>query len=177
MLAYRYDLNVFNAPKTIADACMGTEGPVYSSGSFKFASRTVVYGRGGVASSKIIQTNRGYSFINSVAIPTLFERTNATLQTDQGPVPYSSKVYVHRALPEISGTGTVNISIGGANSTAQTPTYGAVCPVTISTDTPWVTTQQNEVRTVAVKVESNDATYGWNLTALNYQATVVEDAF
>jgi len=177
MLAYRYDLNVFNAPKTIADACMGTEGPVYSSGSFKFASRTVVYGRGGVSSSKIIQTNRGYSFINSAPIPTLFERTNATLQTDQGPVPYSSKVYVHRALPEISGTGTVNISIGGANSTAQTPTYGAVCPVTISTDTPWVTTQQNEVRTVAVKVESNDATYGWNLTALNYQATVVEDAF
>jgi len=28
-----------------------------------------------------------------------------------------------------------------------------------------------------VKVESNDATNTWNLTALNWQATIVEDAF
>jgi hypothetical protein len=71
----------------------------------------------------------------------------------------------------------MNITVGGANSTAQTPTYGQTGVVSIATDTPWVTTQQNNVRTVSVKVESNDATDTWNLTALNWQATVVEDAF
>jgi hypothetical protein len=107
----------------------------------------------------------------------LFERNNITLQTPNGPVPYSSKVYVHRLLPEIAGTGAVNISVGGSNSTAQPAVYGETEVVSIVTDNPWVTTQQNTVRTVSVKVESNDATDAWNLTALNWQATVTEDAF
>jgi hypothetical protein len=47
----------------------------------------------------------------------------------------------------------------------------------IVTDNPWVTTQQNAVRTVSLKVESNDATDTWNATAMNWQATIVEDAF
>jgi hypothetical protein len=80
-------------------------------------------------------------------------------------------------LPEIAGTGTVDITVGGANSTAQTPIYGATGVTSISTDTPWVTTQQNNVRTISIKVESNDATNAWNLTAMNFQATVTEDAF
>jgi hypothetical protein len=92
-------------------------------------------------------------------------------------VPYSSKVYVHRILPEIAGTGNINITVGGANSTAQTPTYGQTAYVGVITDNPWVTTQQNTVRTVSVKVQSNDATDTWNLTALNWQAAVTEDAF
>jgi len=80
-------------------------------------------------------------------------------------------------LPEISGSGTINITTGGSNSTAQAPTYGQTGKVAVVTDNPWVTTQQNNVRTVSVKVESNDATDTWNLTAINWQATVVEDAF
>jgi hypothetical protein len=146
------------------------------SGAFKYASRTVVYAQGNTASSKPIQTNRTNAFRGS-AIPTLFERTNLVLQTEQGPVPYSSKVYVHRMLPEIAGSGSVEITVGGANSTQQTPVYGASGTVDIDTNNPWVTTQQNAVRTVSVKVESNDATDAWNMTALNWQATVVEDAF
>jgi hypothetical protein len=177
MLSYRYDLKIWNAPKDIANACMGTEAPVYTSGAFKYASRTVSYAQGGTASSKVIQTGQGNSFINSAPIPTLFERTNVTLQTEEGPVPYSSKVYVHRILPEIAGTGNINITVGGANSTAQTPTYGQTAYVGVITDNPWVTTQQNTVRTVSVKVQSNDATDTWNLTALNWQAAVTEDAF
>ena len=177
MLSYRYDLQIWNAPKDIEDACMGAEGPQFISGSFKKASRVVTYARGGVASQKLIQTNIGNSFINSAAIPALFERTNVVLQSDRGPVPYSSKVYTHRLLPEISGTGGINIAVGGANSTAQTPTYGQTGTTEIDTNSPWVTTQQNAVRTVSVKVESNDATNTWNLTALNWQATIVEDAF
>ena len=176
MLSYRYDLQIWNAPKDIANACMGAEAPIFTGGVFKLASRTVTYAPAG-ASSKLIQTNIGNSFINSAAIPTLFERNNMVLQGSQGPVPYSSKIYIHRVLPEIAGTGTIDITLGGANSTAQPATYGQTGRVSIVTDNPWVTTQQNNVRTVSVKVESNDATDAWNLTALNWQATVVEDAF
>ena len=177
MLSWRYDLQIWNAPKDIAYACNACESPKLVGGSFKFASRTVTYGRGGVASSKLIQTGVGNSFINSQPIPALFERQNMVLQTAEGPVPYSSKVYVHRALPEIAGTGKIDITVGGANSTAQAPTYGQTGVVSVVTDNPWVTTQQNSVRTISVKVQSNDATDTWNLTAMNWQATIVEDAF
>jgi len=177
MLSWRYDLQVWNAPKDVANACNGCEAPKYISGAFKYASRTVSYLTGGATNQKIIQTGIGNSFINSGAINCLFQRDNIVLQTDKGPVPYSSKVYTHRLLPEVSGSGTMNITVGGANSTAQTPTYGQTGVVSIATDTPWVTTQQNNVRTISVKVASNDATDTWNLTALNWQATVVEDAF
>lgn len=177
MLSWRYDLQIWNAPKDIADACNACEAPKLVSGNFKFASRTVVYGRGGVDSSKLVQTGVGNSFINSQPIPATFERQNMVLQTAEGAVPYSCKVYVHRLLPEIAGTGTVDITVGGANSTAQAPTYGQTGTVSIVTDNPWVTTQQNNVRTISVKVQSNDATNAWNMTAMNWQATIVEDAF
>lgn len=177
MLSYRYDLQLWNAPKDIEDACMGTEAPKVVSGSFNFASRTVTYARGDVAGSKLIQTNVGNSFINNTAIPAKFERTNLQMATADGPIPYSSKIYVHRLLPEVSGSGTISVTIGGANSTAQTAIYGQTGVTNVATDTPWVTTQQNNFRTVAVKVESNDATDTWNLTAINWQASNVEDAF
>jgi hypothetical protein len=177
MLSYRYDLSVWNAPKDIANACMGTEGPKFTGGAFKLASRVVTYARGGVSSQKLVQTAIGNSFINSGAINAQFERTNISLQTQDGPVPYSSKVYIHRLLPEIAGSGNISITVGGANSTAQTPIYGDAGVTAVNTDSPWVTTQQNTVRTVSVKFGSNDATDTWNMTALNWQATVTEDAF
>ena len=180
MLSWRYDLQVWNAPKDIANACMGTEGPRWIDSSpdyFNFSSRAVVYARGGVSNSKLIETAIGNSFINSGAIDAQFERTNISLQTESGPVPYSSKVYVHRILPEIAGTGKIDITVGGANSTAQAAIYGQTGVTNIDTDTPWVTTQQNTFRTVAVKFGSNDATNTWKVSALNLQATVVEDAF
>ena len=177
MLSYRYDLQIWNAPKDIQNACMGTEGPKVVSGAFNLASRTVAYARGDTASQKLIQTNVGNSFVGGAAIPCLFERTNLLMQTEKGPVPFSSKVYTHRLLPEIAGTGKIDITVGGANSTAQAATYGQTGVTDIVTNTPWVTTQQNNFRTVAVKVGSNDATDTWKLTALNWQATVVEDSF
>lgn len=176
MLSYRYDLQIWNAPKTIQNACMGTEGPKVVSGAFNLASRATVYARSDASGLKIRQTADGNSFAGA-SIPCKFERTNLEMQTEKGIVPFSSKVYVHRLLPEISGTGGIDITVGGANSTAQLPVYGQTGTTLIDTDTPWVTTQQNAVRTVAVKVESNDATNHWNMTALNWQATVVEDAF
>jgi hypothetical protein len=176
MLSYRYDLQIWNAPKDIHNACMGTEGPKVVGGQFKLASRTVTYARGDVADSKLIQTAVGNSSLGA-AIPALFERNNLLMQTENGTVPFSSKVYVHRLMPEISGSGSINITVGGANSTAQSPTYGQTGTTQIDTNTPWVTTQQNAVRTVSVKIESNDATDTWNTTAMNWQATIVEDAF
>jgi hypothetical protein len=176
MLSYRYDLKIWNAPRDVDSACMGTEGPVYEDGAFTYASRTVSYARGGMAGMPPIQTNVTNGF-SGAPIPALFERNNVTLQTDDGPVPYSSKVYVHRLLPEIAGSGNINITVGGSNSTAQDATYGQTAQVAVVTDNPWVTTQQNTVRTVSVKVESNDATDSWNLTALNWQAALTEDAF
>jgi hypothetical protein len=179
MLSYRYDLQVWNAPKDIQNACMGTEGPRWVDSSpdyFNLSSRAVVYAKGGVSSSRLIETSIGNSFSGS-AIDSQFERTNIALQTDKGPVPYSSKVYVHRVLPEIAGTGSINITVGGANSTAQPTTYGQTGNVIINTDNPWVTTQQNTFRTVALKFGSNDATDTWKVSALNLQATVTEDAF
>jgi hypothetical protein len=158
---------------------MGTEGPRWVDSSpdyYNLSSRAVVYARG-ISSSKLIETNIGNSFIESAAIDSQFERTNVTLQTSNGPVPYSNKVYVHRLLPEIAGTGKINISVGGANSTAQTPVYGEVGVTSIDTNTPWVPTQQNSVRTVSIKFGSNDATDTWKVSAMNWQATVTEDAF
>lgn len=178
MLSWRYDLKLWNAPKDIQNACMGTESPRWTSSttSFKLASRCVTYAKGGTTSSKLIETAITNAFVGS-AIDSQFERTNINLQTDEGPVPYSSKVYVHRVLPEISGTGTINITVGGANSTAQAASYGQTGITDISTDTPWVTTQQNTFRTISIKFGSNDATYTWNMTAMNWQATISEDAF
>jgi hypothetical protein len=179
MLSYRYDLQIWNAPKDIANAVMGTEGPRWIDSSpdyYNLSSRAVVYARS-LANSKLIETNTGNSFINSGAIDSEFVRNNISLQTEKGPVPYSSKVYVHRMLPEMAGTGKINVTVGGANSTQQTPTYGQTASVIIDTDNPWVTTQQNAVRTISIKFGSNDATDTWKVSAMNWQATVVEDAF
>jgi len=177
MLSYRYDLQIWNAPKTIQNACMGTESPKVVSGAFNLASRTTVYARGDSTAQKLIQTAVGNSFINNTAIPCKFERNNMVMSTEKGQVPFSSKIYAHRLLPEIAGSGKIDITVGGANSTAQAATYGQTGTTIIDTDTPWVTTQQNAVRTLSVKVESNDATDHWNMTAMNWQATLVEDAF
>jgi hypothetical protein len=179
MLSYRYDLQIWNAPKDIANAVMGTEGPRWVDSStdyFNLSSRAVVYARA-LANSKLIETNIGNSFINTGAIDAEFVRNNISLQTEKGPVPYSSKVYVHRMLPEMAGTGKIDVTVGGANSTQQTPIYGQTASVIIDTDNPWVTTQQNSVRTISIKFGSNDATDTWKVSAMNWQATVVEDAF
>lgn len=176
MISYRYDLQVWNAPKDIQNAAHGVEAPIYNGTTFNLGSRTVVYAQGSTSSSQIVQTNITNGFCGNT-INCYFERTNIAMVTPDGPVPYSSKVYIHRLLPEMSGTGTINITIGGANSTAQTPTYGQTGTVSIATDTPWVTTQQNNVRTVALKFGTNDAANTWHVSAMNYQGTITEDAF
>ena len=183
MLSYRYDLRVWNCPKTINNSAMAVEAPVYSGGSFNLASRCTVYapntGAGGL---QLVQTGIGTSFSGN-AISSLFERDNLTLLDEQGnPITFPHRLYVHMLFPEISTTTPANnpaitITVGGANSTAQTPIFGDPETVQIVTDNPWVTTTQNDVRTVALKISSSDATNTWNLTALTFLSNVIEDQF
>ena len=177
MLSYRYDLDIWNAPKDIQNACMATEGPKVVSGSFKLSSRTVVYAKGEVANSKLIQTGVGNSFAGA-AIDAEFERNNMPLvMADGSSVPYSSLVYVHRTLPEVSGTGKLNLTIGGSNAVGRAPDYGQEGVMDIDTDYPWMTTEQQSSRSISMKFGTNDATDTWNVTAMNLQSTVTEDAF
>ena len=177
MISWRYDINVWNPPRDVQNACSATEAPLYTGSAFNLASRNVSYAKGSSPSSKIVETGTGTSF-DGQPIPTLFQRDNMFFTDPKGnPVPYSSSVYVHRVLPEIAGTGTIDVTIGSAKSTAQTPIYGDKVTMSVVTDTPWVTTTQNKGRTVSMKVESNNATDAWNITAMNFQTTVAEDAF
>jgi hypothetical protein len=187
MLSYRYDLKVWNPPKTINNSAMAVEAPVYSGGTtggtFNLSSRCVVYapntGAGGL---QLVQTGQGTSFSGN-AIQTLFERDNMTLLDPEGnPISYPHKLYVHRLFPEVSTTNPsvnplISITLGGASSVGQTPVFGETETVFVITDNPWVTTQQNDVRTVALKIASNDATSAWNLNAMTFLSTIVEDAF
>ena len=176
MLSWRYDLNVWNAPKDVQNSCMGTEGPIYQSNSFNLASRTIVYAQGSSTNSQLIQTGVTNAFSGN-SIHAVFERTNIQLQTADGPVPFLSKTYLHRMAPEVSGSGLLTVTVGGSNSVAAPATYGQAQTMNITSSTPWVPTNQNRNTLPALKVESNDATDTWNITAMNWQAKIVEDSF
>ena len=176
MLSWRYDLQVWNPPKDVQNSCMGAEGPIYQSGAFNLASRTIVYAQGSLNNSQLIQTGIGNGF-NGNPIHAVFERTNIQLQTADGPVPFLSKSYLHRMAPEVSGTGLLTVTVGGSDSVAAPTTYGQAQTMSIVSSTPWVPTNQNKATLPALKIESNDSTDTWNVTAMNWQAKIVEDSF
>jgi len=183
MISYRYDLKVWNAPKNINNSAMAIEAPVLVSGSFNLANRCTVYAPNtGAGSLQLVQTGQGTSFSGN-AISSLFQRDNMTLLDGEGnPISYPHKLYVHRLFPEVSTNTpsvnpTISITLGGASSVGQPPVFGETETVKVITDNPWVTTQQNDVRTVALKVASNDATSTWNMTAMTFLSTIVEDSF
>ena len=88
MLSYRYDVDIWNAPKSIQNAVYATEAPVGS-----LASRYVIYAKGGVSNSRLVQTNRGTSFSGG-PINAYFERTHIRLPQQS----YTDLVTVHRTL-------------------------------------------------------------------------------
>jgi hypothetical protein len=118
----------------------------------------------------LIQKDIGTSFINSAPIPTLFERDNISFGQ-----PYSNKVQVHRILPEVVGTGTVNITVGGADSVGANITYRPTVEMAIDTNNPWVQIDQNDQRVVSVKIETNSNVNSYTMTAINWQNTIIED--
>jgi hypothetical protein len=168
MLAYRYDLDVWQPPRQMSNATMSTEGPVWTGSQFNLASRTMVYSQF-KSNVQLVQKDQGTSFLGNT-IPTTFRRDNITFGQ-----PYSAKVQVHRVLPEIYGTGNVNITVGGASSVAQAPAFKPTVDYEISTDNPWVQINQNDSRVVTLEVQSNSAVNSWQMTAANWQVTKVED--
>jgi hypothetical protein len=169
MLAYRYDLDAWQAPRAVTNATQATEAPRVISGNLNLATRGVVYSsyNSGV---QLVQKDIGTSFLGNTTINTLFQRNNISYGQ-----PYSASVLVHRVLPEIYGTGNINITIGGADSVDSTPVYKPTQTVAIDTTNPWVQIDQNEARVVTMQISSNSAVNSWQMTAANWQVTVVQD--
>lgn len=170
MLAYRYDLDIWQTPRTITLGTSATEAPNWTGTQFNLASRDVVYGtyQGNVA---LVQKDIGTSLISGDSkIYSMFQRDNISFGQ-----PYSASVQVHRVLPELYGTGNVQITVGGANSVGSNSSYKPTETVAIQTENPWVQINQNEARVTSIKVTANSAVDSWQMSAANWQVTVVQD--
>jgi hypothetical protein len=201
MLSYRYDIDCWNAPRDVSSATFSCESPIwiYDDALAEWrdnqGSRTVVYARG-VAESKIIQKDQGFSFIDDAPITSLFRRDNIKLLKD-----YSGKLMVHRILPEVvnlgalpftgddelpidpatsTNKGNLTITIEGANSVGSAPT--AKTPVTIPVDAngaaganPWAQINQNAFRVNTIELGNTSANDVWMCSAVTWQVTQVED--
>jgi hypothetical protein len=181
MLSYRYDLNIFNAPREVTSASHACESPRWTGNTYNNASRGIVYARGqntttiplpGYSNLPLVQKDIGTTFLNNQPIEAQFRRDNIMLARD-----YTQQVLLHRVLPEVVGTGNINITVGGALSVGQTPTLQTSVEMPISTANPWIQTIQNNYRVVTVEASSdNTTTNQWQLTALSWQVTPVEDS-
>ena len=169
MLGYRYDLKVWNPPRDISSASHAVESPIWTGNVANLATRTIVYSEAS-GNVQLVQKDQTTSFLGNAAIPTLFQRNNISFGQ-----PYSASVQVHRVLPEVYGTGNIDITIGGANSVGSNPTYKPTQTMAIVTDDPWVQIDQNEARVITIKVQSNSAVDTWSMSAANWQVTVVQD--
>lgn len=188
MLSYRYDLDVFNAPRDIDDGSHACEAPVYeefpdSSLGFNPASRTVVYSRG-IAASQLVQKDRGHEFVSNtanVAISSEFNRDNIHLLPN-----YSEQLLVHRILPEVNNldekglptvsTGTITIQVGGADSVGQVPTYKPAVTIDINTSNPWTQINQNVYRLNSIRISNTSDTDTWICPGITWQFTPTQDS-
>jgi len=173
MISYRYDLDIWNPPKDVERAVEATEAPVYTANVPNIASRTIVYARGGGASSNaqpLVQTGIGNAFVGNTTIDCEFRRDNINFSQ-----PYSAKVQIHRVLPMVTGTGNLTVTVGGSNSMGQTATFKPAVNMPIDTDNPWIQVNQNDVRVTSIKFGSNNATDTWEVTQAEWQITVVEE--
>jgi len=169
MLSYRYDLNIWNPPRQVTRATMACESPFWTDNVANLANRTIVYSSyaGNVA---LAQKDVGTSFLGNTAISSLFQRNNISFGQD-----YSASIQVHRVYPEIYGTGNISITVGGADSVANTATYQTTVNVPIQTNNPWAQINQNEARITSVQFAANSNVNTWQLTAANWQITKVQD--
>lgn len=174
MLGYRYDLDIWNPPREVNSACMGGEAPYYNTttNTFNIANRGVVY-LPATSSTFVVQKDVGNGFFNgtsSTNINSYFQRDNINFGE-----PYSNKVQTHRVLPEVNGTGTITISVGGSLSAGQVPQLKTTSTIAINTDYPWIQPNQNSWRMTSMRAGSNDSTGTWIITQANWQVTIVED--
>lgn len=191
MLAYRYDIDCWNAPRDVSSATMGCEAPIYTEnppGTWQanLGSRTVVYAQG-VLNSKIVQKDVGYAKANGSAITSRFRRDNIKMIKD-----YSGKLMVHRILPEavnigatpfsssdeisiIPSLGNISVTIEGANSVGQQPITKASQSMALNTDNPWIQMDQNAHRVNSIELGNTSSTDIWMCNATTWQFTQVED--
>ena len=168
MISYRYDLQIWNPPRSVNQATQAVESPGWTGNVANLASRTVVYSSaaGNVA---LVQKDIGTSFLGN-SISSLFERNNISFGQD-----YSASIQVHRVYPEVYGTGNITVQVGGSNAVGNAAVYNANVVMPIQTDNPWVQITQNEARITSVRVSGNSAVNTWQLSALNWQITKVQD--
>jgi len=195
MLSYRYDIDCWNAPREISSATMGCESPIFvfvdhypaeSTWDPNLGSRTIVYAQG-VAGSKIVMKDNGYTSANGSAITSRFRRDNIKLLPN-----YSGKLMVHRILPEAvnigatpftgtdeivitPSTGNISVKIEGANSVGQQPTAQANQTMALNTDNPWIQMNQNAYRVNSIELGNTSSTDIWMCSAITWQYTEVED--
>jgi len=169
MIAYRYDLDVWQAPRQVTAATMATEAPRIINGNINLSTRGVDYSTY-TTNANIIQKDTGTSFVGNTSINSYFQRDNISFGQ-----PYSASVQVHRVLPEVYGTGNITITVGGADSVGNVVVFKPNVTIPIQTSNPWAQIDQNEARVVTLQVGANSAVNSWQMTEANWQITVVQD--
>jgi len=193
MLSYRYDLDIWNAPRDVNHATFACETPVFTynvgttNWDYNKASRTVTYVRG-VLNQQLVQKDIGYYFINGLPINSYFRRDNIKVLKD-----YSGKLLVHRIMPEVYNlnnndvtinpdtesalVGKIDITIEGANSVGQKPQQSTGISMSTDTNYPWTQINQNSWRVNSIKISSDVNSPGtiWMCTGTTWQVTEVED--
>jgi len=179
MLSYRYDLDIFNAPRQVANASMATEGPIYSGNVANLSSRTVIYSRG-VNSSQLVQKDQGTQFLTG-AISSQFRKDNFSVGTV-----YSQQALLHRILPEIvnidtaglqtTGVGNITIDVGGVNSMGANVTFKPAVTMPINTENPWIQVNQNAFRLNSITFSNTSSSDTWQCVGMGWQYTPTEDS-
>jgi hypothetical protein len=191
LLSYRYDLDIWNSPRDVTSAIFTVESPVwyYDAGSSTWlndpASRCVVYAQG-AAGGKLVMKDQGTAFLTTGTNPTgaitsVFRRDNIKMLKD-----YSGKLMVHRILPEVNNvdqlgitiipsTGSIDITIEGANSVGSASSSSIPITVQLDTDNPWAQINQNSFRVNNIEMGDASTTDTWICTAITWQFTQTED--
>jgi hypothetical protein len=191
MISYRYDLDTWNPPRDVTNAIFTVESPVwyYDTGSstwkYDAASRTVTYAQA-TANSKLVMKDQGTAFLTSMANPngdivSVMRKDNIKMIKD-----YSGKLMVHRILPEVNNvdgrgvtvtpsTGSINITIEGANSVGSASSTSTPVTMQLDTDNPWCQINQNSFRINNLEIGDTSHTTTWICTATTWQFTQVED--
>jgi hypothetical protein len=193
MLAYRFDLDIWNSPREVDNATMSCESPVYSGSTPNLGSRTVVYARG-LTNHKLVQKDVGYTHPDGSSISSSFKRDNIKLLKD-----YSGKLMVHRILPEVNNmgavpfnsthdyniqldpsvnpdhTGNITVTISGAESVGSSPISKVPVQMSIDTSSPWCQIDQNAFRVNSFELSNSSNNSVWMCSAATWQVTQVED--
>jgi hypothetical protein len=203
MLSYRYDLNCWNAPRSIDISGIDTgldgvisacEGPLWYGVLTDFGDEVSIVWYAYENSRTVIMAGQSYLQQKDTAGSKngFFARDNIKLIKD-----YSGKVMVHRVLPEAvnlgtkqfsnndeipitPSTGNLTVTITGANSVGQTPVglnTGSNSTIQLNTDNPWIQVDQNTHRVISLSITGS---YGstqdsWICSATTWQFTQVED--